>query len=97
MCAIDNMDCAPSGWRHFSPEPLGMVSPPSGPAGTVPVTKASGKSRVVHFRFARDKHLRYALYWFSFVSLNDSEWARPSPGSLYAALASTTASIKSLA
>jgi len=45
-------------------------------AGTVPVTIASGKSRVVHFRFACNKHLRYALYWYAFVSLNHSEWAK---------------------
>jgi len=45
-------------------------------AGAVPVTKASGKSRVVQFRFACNKHLRYAMYWFSFVSLNHSEWAK---------------------
>ena len=45
-------------------------------AGAVPVTKASGKSRVVHFRFACNKHLRHTMYWFSFVSLNHSEWAR---------------------
>lgn len=45
-------------------------------AGAVPVTIASGKSRVVHFRFACNKHLRYALYWFAFVSLNHSEWAK---------------------
>ena len=45
-------------------------------AGAVPVTKASGKSRVVHFRFACNKHLRYTMYWFSFVSLNHSEWAK---------------------
>jgi transposase len=44
-------------------------------AGAVPVTKASGKSRVVHFRFACNKHLRHTMYWFSFVSLNQSEWA----------------------
>lgn len=45
-------------------------------AGAVPVTKASGKSRGVHFRFACNKHLRYSMYWFSFVSLNNSEWAK---------------------
>jgi transposase len=45
-------------------------------AGVVPITKASGKSRIVQFRFACNKHLRYALYWFSFVSLNHSEWAK---------------------
>ena len=41
----------------------------------MPVTKASGKSRVVQFRFACNKLLRYASYWFSFNSLNRCEWA----------------------
>ena len=45
-------------------------------AGAVPVTKASGKSRVVQFRFACNKHLRHTMYWFSFVSLNHCEWAK---------------------
>ncbi len=44
-------------------------------AGVVPVTRASGKSRVVHFRFACNKLLRYATYWVSFNSLNRCEWA----------------------
>ena len=44
-------------------------------AGAVPVTKASGKSRVVQFRFSCNKLMRYASYWFAFVSLNQSEWA----------------------
>lgn len=45
-------------------------------AGAVPVTKASGKSHMVLFRFACNKHLRYSMYWFAFVSLNNSEWAK---------------------
>jgi transposase len=45
-------------------------------AGAVPVTKASGKSRVVEFRFACNKHLRYTMYWFSFGSLRHCEWAK---------------------
>jgi transposase len=45
-------------------------------AGTVPVTKSSGKSRMVQFRFACNKHLRHAMYWFSFNSLNRCEWAK---------------------
>jgi transposase len=44
-------------------------------AGVVPVTKASGKSRSVQFRFSCNKHMRYAAYWLAFVSLNRSEWA----------------------
>lgn len=45
-------------------------------AGVVPVTKASGKSRVVHFRFACNKDLRFAMYWFAFVSCKKSDWAK---------------------
>jgi transposase len=44
-------------------------------AGAVPVTKESGKSRVVQFRYACNKVLRYAAYWFAFNSLNRCEWA----------------------
>jgi transposase len=44
-------------------------------AGVVPVTKASGKSHVVHFRFSCNKVMRHASYWLAFVSLNQSEWA----------------------
>ena len=44
-------------------------------AGVVPVTKSSGKSSYVQFRFSCNKHMRYAAYWFAFVSLNRSEWA----------------------
>jgi transposase len=44
-------------------------------AGMVPVTKASGKSRVVHFRFACNKMMRHLAYWLAFVSINRSQWA----------------------
>lgn len=45
-------------------------------AGVVPVTQATGKSRVVQFRFCCNKILRHAAYWLAFVSLNRSEWAK---------------------
>jgi transposase len=45
-------------------------------AGAVPVTKSSGKTRVVQFRFACNKHLRQAMYWFFFNSLSRCEWAK---------------------
>jgi transposase len=44
-------------------------------AGAVPVTKASGKSHIVQFRFSCNKLMRHAAYWLAFVSLNQSEWA----------------------
>jgi len=45
-------------------------------AGTVPVTKRSGKQQVVTFRFACDKPLRYVVDQVAFLSLQRSEWAR---------------------
>jgi transposase len=45
-------------------------------AGTVPVTKRSGKQqRVVQFRYACDKALRYVVDHVAFLSLLSSEWA----------------------
>ena len=44
-------------------------------AGTVPVTKKSGKGQVVHFRYACNKQLRHAIYLLAFISLRQSEWA----------------------
>jgi transposase len=46
-------------------------------AGTVPVTKRSGKQqRVIQFRFACDKALRYVVDQVAYLSLLSSTWAR---------------------
>jgi len=45
-------------------------------AGTVPVTKRSGKQQVVIFRFACDKQLRFVVDQVAFLSLQRSAWAR---------------------
>jgi transposase len=45
-------------------------------AGTAPVTKASGRSRVVAARFACNRFLRQALLRWALCSLRVSEWAR---------------------
>jgi len=45
-------------------------------AGAVPVTERSGKHQFVHFRFACNTHLRYAVHLLAFLSLRQSEWAR---------------------
>jgi hypothetical protein len=39
------------------------------------VTKRSGKQRVVPFRFACDKALRYVVDQVAFLSLRSCEWA----------------------
>ncbi len=54
-------------WHHLQAE-----------AGTVPVTRQSGKSCVVPFRFACNKPLRQAMWWLAFQSLKQSEWAQAS-------------------
>jgi transposase len=45
-------------------------------AGTAPVTKASGKSKIVIFRFACNHHLRDALFMWAFIAINTSPGAR---------------------
>lgn len=45
-------------------------------AGSVPLTKESGKCRVVQFRYSCNKRLRHAVYWLAFTSLTQSEWAK---------------------
>jgi len=45
-------------------------------AGTSPITKASGRSRVVLARFARNRRLADALEMWAFCSLTSSEGAR---------------------
>jgi transposase len=47
-----------------------------GHGGVVPVTRSSGRSQSVSFRFACNLHLRRALQQFAFCSLQSSEWAR---------------------
>jgi len=44
--------------------------------GTAPVTQQSGKMRVVHFRFACNKHLRHHGQLFAQTTLLHCEWAR---------------------
>ncbi|MGW7201623.1 hypothetical protein [Streptomyces chryseus] len=44
-------------------------------AGVVPVTRASGKSRTVAFRFAANRRARVALTTFADNSRHGSQWA----------------------
>ncbi len=52
-------------WQHLQ-----------GHSGVVPVTRSSGKSQGIYFRFGCNLHLRRALQQFAFCSLKSSEWAR---------------------
>ena len=44
--------------------------------GTALVTRASGRSRTVRFRYAANKQMRHAIDWQTFVSVRDNDWAR---------------------
>jgi transposase len=70
---------APTLWARLGDAPGRWVSfrHLQAQAGAVPVTKRSGKQqRIVHFRFACDKALRYVVDQVAFLSLLSSEWAR---------------------
>jgi transposase len=44
--------------------------------GTAPVTRSSGRSRTVRFRYAANKRMRHAIDWWAFVSVREDPWAR---------------------
>lgn len=44
-------------------------------AGLAPVTRASGRSRSVRFRYAANSRLREAAMWWAFNSIKHSPWA----------------------
>lgn len=43
--------------------------------GTAPVTRSSGRSRTVRFRYAANKRMRHAIDWWAFVSVRENHWA----------------------
>ena len=66
-------------------------------AGTAPITRASGKSRVVLARVARNKRLADALYQWAFTALNSSPGARAYYDNKRAAGATHHAALRALA
>jgi hypothetical protein len=42
---------------------------------TAPVTRSSGRSRSVRFRYAANKRMRHAIDWWAFVSVRENDWA----------------------
>jgi transposase len=43
--------------------------------GTAPVTRSSGRSRHVSFRYAANKRMRHAIDWWAFVAVRENDWA----------------------
>jgi transposase IS116/IS110/IS902 family protein len=62
--------------RHRFPEPAIMLAE----AGLAPVTRASGRSRSVRFRYAANSRLRDAAMWWAFNSLKPHHGPRPPSG-----------------
>ncbi|MGB8384057.1 MAG: IS110 family transposase [Dermatophilaceae bacterium] len=44
--------------------------------GLAPVTRASGRTRQVRFRYAANRRMRHAIDWWAFTSLRQSDWAK---------------------
>lgn len=42
--------------------------------GTAPVTRSSGRTRTVRFRYAANKRMRYAINWWTFVAAREDDW-----------------------
>ncbi len=43
--------------------------------GTAPVTRSSGRTRTVRFRYAANKRMRHAVDWWAFVAVRENDWA----------------------
>lgn len=52
-------------------------SPPSllAETGLAPVTKASGRTRQVRFRYAANRRMRHAIDWWMFVATREDPWS----------------------
>lgn len=58
--------------RERFPTPAALLAE----AGLAPVTRSSGRTRRVRFRYAANGHLRRAFMWWAFTSIRLSPWAR---------------------
>lgn len=45
-------------------------------AGLAPVTRASGRTRQVRFRYAANRRMRHAIDWWTFVATREDDWSR---------------------
>jgi transposase len=44
--------------------------------GLAPVTRASGRTRQVRFRYAANRRMRHAIDWWAFVATREDDWSR---------------------
>lgn len=45
-------------------------------AGLAPITKASGRTRQVRFRYAANRRMRHAIDWWAFVACREDPWSK---------------------
>ena len=45
-------------------------------SGLAPVTRASGRTRQVQFRYAANHRLRHAIDWWMFTAIREDDWSR---------------------
>ena len=44
--------------------------------GLAPVTRASGRTRQVRFRYAANRRMRHAIDWWIFIAVRDDPWSK---------------------
>jgi transposase len=57
--------------RSRYPSPAALLAE----AGLAPVTRASGRTRQVRFRYAANRHMRHAIDWWIFVAAREDDWS----------------------
>ncbi len=58
--------------RSRYPTPAALLAE----AGLAPVTRASGRTRQVRFRYAANRRMRHAIDWWTFVATREDDWSR---------------------
>jgi len=58
--------------RHRFPAPGALLAE----AGLSPVTRASGRTRQVRFRYASNRRMRHMIDWWMFTAIREDDWTR---------------------
>ena len=58
--------------RHRFPAPGALLAE----AGLSPVTRASGRTRQVRFRYAANRRMRHMIDWWMFIAIREDDWSR---------------------
>jgi transposase len=58
--------------RHRFPAPGALLAE----AGLSPITRASGRTRQVRFRYAANRRMRHMIDWWMFTAVREDDWTR---------------------